>query len=107
MEHRMFPRTSISLEVLLYHDGLPIAVAKAVNISMDGMLIKVKRDPGFIKNASYEIEFAASVYGEQNRYRIPAMLVHDIANKAGFLFETSNEETSDVLNALIERETAR
>ena len=100
MEHRWNRRVDTDMEVLVYHETVPVARACAENISLDGMFIR-SQPLHFPNKTSLEVEVELTRHGQAQRYRIPALVVHSEAGGAGLMFQRVNTSVMDVLEELM------
>src|SRR6185295_16698307 len=81
MEHRYGCREPAHARVMLFKQGLPVAVGCVVNISHFGLFIETEyADVQENKIIEYELLHSAA----QNRQRRRAVLIHKEANGLGF-----------------------
>lgn len=101
MEHRWHSRDPAHFDVVLYHQGVPVARGAAQNLSANGMLIEPATDNLDI-NACIELEFCLKERGAVHRYRVGAQVVHQSGAGTGVMFQSHRPETRAVISKLLE-----
>lgn len=104
MEHRYNSRTPISLDVLLYYQGLPVTIGKARDIGLGGMSVDASRAAALPKNAAVEVELLHQDAGK--RARLPAYVVHKSGDGIGLLFSRVNQRTINTIRELAAEKSA-
>ena len=101
MEHRWSQRLSLSIGVLLYQNGIPVARCRTRNVGAEGMFV----DCGSAicaKNAVIDVEFEAPAgNGENKRYSLPAMVMHVCEDGMGLIFLEIGSEAFHALRRMV------
>lgn len=86
MEHRYSKRVDAQLNVLLYRDGVPVAVGKTRNISANGVFVETiyQQQHG---NRSMDIEFQPGEDPGTDKYYVKGMIVHRELDGVGLMIE--------------------
>jgi len=81
MERRLDKRINADLSVLLYSDGVPVAIGKTKNIASSGIFVETRYQPD--KEDRY-IEIAFVVHNDTDTefYRVNSLIIH--RTQAGF-----------------------
>ena len=85
MEHRCSVRLPIAMDVLLYHNNIPVVHCKTNDIGPEGMFVK----SGSLKyriNTVLKVEFHTKKGVETKSYMLSAMVVHHANNGLGLMF---------------------
>ncbi|WP_455201107.1 PilZ domain-containing protein [Kaarinaea lacus] len=91
MEHRCSVRLPIAMNVLLYHNNIPVVHCKTDDIGADGMFVK----SGPLKyrtNTILKVEFRSGKGSESRSHMITAMVVHHAKNGLGLMFPGGSSE---------------
>lgn len=91
MEHRCSVRLPIAMNVLLYHNNIPVVHCKTNDIGADGLFVQ----SGPLKyktNTMLKVEFQSGKGGESRSHMITAMVVHHAKNGLGLMFPGGNSE---------------
>ncbi|TCK17988.1 PilZ domain-containing protein [Thiogranum longum] len=86
MEHRYSKRVDAQLNVLLYSNGVPVAVGKTRNISASGVFVETiyQQQHG---NRSMDIEFLPGNGAGTDKYYVKGMIVHSEPDGVGLMIE--------------------
>ena len=102
MEHRCSIRLPVSMNVLLYHDNIPVVHCKTLNIGADGMFVRT----GALKygtNTMLKVEFDAGKTPGTQSHIIPAMVVHHAKEGMGLMFAGGNSSAMLVWRDVVRR----
>lgn len=89
MEHRCSVRLPFAMNVLLYHNNIPVVHCKTHDIGADGMFVK----SGPLKyrtNTMLKVEFQSNKGGGRSSHMLTAMVVHHANNGLGLMFPGGN-----------------
>jgi len=101
MEHRWHGRDKIQLDVMLYHNAVPIARCATQNLSITGVYLQpAKTDIAL--NSPVELEISHRDKGITQRFRLMAQVVHISQSGTGLMFKTSNTKTREAITKLVE-----
>lgn len=99
MEHRLSERRPINLDVLIFHQGLPVGRGRTRNIGLEGMFIETEiRD--FSEGTTLDIELNVDGDEGEQRVRLPGLVVHRNREGMGLMFLTLAPEIHDTLQTL-------
>ena len=99
MEHRYNSRTPVSLDVLLYYQGLPVSICRARDIGLGGMSVNANKVAVLPKNAAVEVLI---LHREPDkRTRLSAYVVYKSGQGMGLLFSRLNQRAANTVRALI------
>ncbi len=90
MEHRYGLRKPVSLDVLLYYQGLPVSICPARDIGLGGISVRPTQLAILPPHSPVEIELLHE--DASKRERLPAYVVHSSSHGMGFLFSTISQE---------------
>lgn len=102
MEHRWSERAPATIRVLVYQDGVPIALGCTRNLSPQGAFVDL-RGLDFQPTKSITVEFLTGprVSGEQ--LRLAAMVVHVGTLGVGVMFLNLDAEIAGIVRSLMEQ----
>ncbi len=86
MEHRYSQRIDAQLNVLLYSNGVPVAVGKTRNISASGVFVETIYQPQY-GSRSMDIEFLPEESTGTDKYYVKGMIVHSAPDGVGLMIE--------------------
>ena len=98
MEHRCSVRLPVAMNVLLYHNNIPVVHCK----THDGMFVQ----SGPLKyrtNTMLKVEFQSRKDKESRSYNLTAMVVHHANNGLGLMFPGGDSEAMLVWRDMIRR----
>lgn len=98
MEHRLSERRPITLDVLIFHQGLPIGRGRTRNIGREGMFIETKKKD-FPEGTVLDMELDIDTDKGEQRIRLPALVIHRNREGMGLMFLTLVLEIQDTLQA--------
>lgn len=101
MEHRWSDRIPSSIEVLLFHNNIPVVTCKAGNISHYGMFVKTG-PVRYERNSQLEVEFVFNAKGRKKRYRIPAYVIHNSKDGLGLMYGDDSQDTINYIKGVIQ-----
>jgi hypothetical protein len=101
MEHRWSDRIPSSIEVLLFHNNIPVVTCKAGNISHYGMFVKTG-PVRYERNSQLEVEFIFNTKGRKKRFRIPAYVIHQSREGLGLMFSDDSQDTIHYIKGVIQ-----
>jgi hypothetical protein len=99
MEHRWHARGDVELDVVLYHQGIPVARCEAHNISPNGIFIEPASEELDV-NTPVELEFVLGGKEKAEHYRINARVVHQSGKGTGLMFSPSETQPSAIYRLL-------
>lgn len=99
MEHRYSLRKPVSLDVLLYYQGLPVSICPARDIGLGGISVKPTRLAILPLHSPVEIELLHEDVSK--RARLPAYVVHSSSHGVGFLFSTVSQQAFQTIRELL------
>lgn len=106
MNLRRSCRTSVPLKVIVFNDGLPVAVGKTKNISKAGLFVRTTyREVDLLQ--ALEIQFATMRQRSPSKVRVKARVVHKTEVGFGLELVDSSSAAHDAMTALLEMEGAR
>lgn len=91
MEHRCSVRLPIAMNVLLYHNNIPVVHCKTHDIGADGMFV----DSGplnYRTNTMLKVEFQPEKGSGSRPHMLTAMVVHHANNGLGLMFPGGDSE---------------
>jgi PilZ domain-containing protein len=106
MEHRHNSRARTELKVILFNNGLPVAVGKTKNISSEGLFIRSAYNEVAL-NQPLEIQFVPTRQRCPSRIRVKACVVHKTAIGFGLALVDSCEVAREGMKQLLEVELDR
>lgn len=95
MEHRCNKRLVKAIKVMLYHNGIPVAICKTRDIGVEGVFVETG-SMVYRNNTLLKIEFEVISNNSRQLYRLSAIVVHSSGKGLG-LFILDRE--SEALNA--------
>jgi len=75
MENRYSKRVPIAMDILLFHNNIPVIHCKTNNIGTDGMFINTE-SLNYPTDTILKIEFSADSNQRAEYFSLPAMVVH-------------------------------
>ncbi|MDE2089818.1 MAG: PilZ domain-containing protein [Gammaproteobacteria bacterium] len=101
MEHRCGIRVPVALDVSVYHRGIPVAWARAHNISQDGLFV---RSPHacFPKGTPLSVELMMESRGRPVLVRLSAVIMHSSGTAMGLMYDAVDPETIRIIGELME-----
>ena len=102
MEHRCSVRLPVAINVLLYHNNIPVVHCKTRNIGADGMFVRT----GSLKygtNTMLKVEFKPEEGHDIHSHLMPAMVVHHANGGMGLMFPGGNSEAMKVWRNIVRR----
>lgn len=102
MEHRCSVRLPVAMNVLLYHNNIPVVHCKTRDISPDGMFVR----SGPLKykaNTLLKVEFQAESNAVRKSHMLPAMVVHHSNSGLGLMFPGADAEAMLVWHDMVRR----
>ena len=102
MEHRCGIRVPVALNALVYHRGIPVAWARAHNISQDGLFV---RSPHacFPKSTPLSVELMWESRGRPVLVRLSAVVMHSSGTAMGLMYDAVDPETIHIIGELMEQ----
>lgn len=100
MEHRYSVRLPVTINVLLYHNNIPVVHCKTRNIGADGMFVQT----GSLKygtNTMLKVEFKPDEGKDNHSHIIPALVVHHANDGMGLMFPGGNSEAMKVWRNIV------
>lgn len=88
------------IDVVIYYKGLPIAVAKSVNIGLDGMYVETRWHL-FSRGTVLDVEFILEDVRDNRRHRTSALVIYARGHRFGLMFKSSNQELSRALALML------
>lgn len=106
MEHRHNSRARVALKVIIFNNGLPVAVGKTKNISTAGLFVRsVYGDLAL--HQPVEIQFVPSAQRCLTRIRAKAYVVHKTDSGFGIEFADADDIARDAIVKVLELESNR
>jgi hypothetical protein len=106
MEHRHNSRARVALKVILFNNGLPVAVGKTKNVSTTGLFVRsVYGDLAL--HQPVEIQFVPSAQRCLARIRVKAYVVHKTEAGFGIELVDANNTARDAIIKVLELESNR
>lgn len=99
MEHRLSERRPMTLDVLIFHQGLPMGRGRTRNIGREGMFIETEITD-FPEGTTLDVEVDVDTGQGEQRVRLPALVIHRNDEGIGLMFLTFVPEIQDILQAL-------
>lgn len=96
MEHRWNKRLPIAINVLLYHNSIPVVRCKTRDIGASGLFVETG-PVTYARNTILEVEFVVESHQDRQRYRLLSMVVQRAKDGMGLEF---SKIESDVFQAL-------
>ncbi len=102
MEHRWSQRSLLSISVLLYQNGIPVARCRTRDVGSEGMFVECG-SAICAKNAVIDVEFEAPTPGgESKRYSLPAMVMHVADDGMGLIVLDIGSEAFRALRHMVQ-----
>lgn len=104
MDHRLYKRIPVAMNVRIYRDGHIAAFGKARNLSRDGIFIEtaVLRFP---ISSCTDIGVVAHKNGCLNEQRLHAIVVHQSDSGVGLMFGKMNDDTLHRIDVLLNEQS--
>jgi hypothetical protein len=99
-DRRWSERVHIALDVVIYHKGLPIAVAQSHNVGLEGMYVETRWHL-FSVGTLLEAEFILDESRDCRRHRLPVVVAHVRGNGFGLTFACFNQRLFRALEAML------
>ena len=99
MEHRLFSRTNVMVEVVIYYCGQVTVRGKIRNLSRDGMFIETAA-MFYPDHIPVEVGFVTHRNGMADEQRVRAYVIHRSNEGIGLMFVMLNEEDFRSINGL-------
>ena len=102
MEHRCSVRLPVAMNVLLYHNNIPVVHCKTSDISPDGMFVR----SGPLKyraNTLLKVEFQDEGDAARKFHMLSAMVVHHAKNGLGLMFPGADAEAMLAWHDMVRR----
>lgn len=106
MEHRLFQRFPISLDVIIYNEGLPVLASRTHDISRNGMFLE-SLSFAFSKDRMIEVRFRSPEDEGCVYYRVPAMVVRRTVVGAGLMLDIPSPRDLRALERLLSQAKKR
>lgn len=106
MEHRHNRRARTALKVIVFNNGLPVAVGKTKNISREGLFVRTAYHEVAL-NQPLEIQFCPTAQRCPTRIRVKGTVVHRTAVGFGLELVDDNDVAREGMKKLLEFETDR
>jgi hypothetical protein len=106
MEHRHNRRARTALKVIVFNNGLPVAVGKTKNISREGLFVRTAYHEVSL-NQTLEIQFCPSGQRCPTRIRVKGSVVHKTPVGFGLALMDNNDVAREGMKKLLEFETDR
>ncbi|WP_455220808.1 PilZ domain-containing protein [Kaarinaea lacus] len=100
MEHRCSVRLPVAMDVLLYHNNVPVVHCKTRNIGADGMFVRT----GSLKfgtNTMLKVEFKPGEGRDQHCHMMPALVVHHANDGMGLMFPGGDSDSMKVWRNIV------
>jgi len=102
MEHRCSVRLPVAMNVLLYHNNIPVVHCKTRNIGVDGMFVRT----GSLKfgtNTMLKVEFKPGEGDSRHSHMVSALVVHHANDGMGLMFPGGDSESMKVWRDIVRR----
>lgn len=106
MEHRHNRRARTALKVIVFNNGLPVAVGKTKNISREGLFVRTAYHE-VVLNQMLEIQFCPTGQRCPTRIRVKGSVVHKTPVGFGLELVDNNDVAREGMKKLLEFETDR
>lgn len=106
MEHRHNRRARTALKVIVFNNGLPVAVGKTKNISREGMFVRTSYHE-VAMHQMIEIQFCPTGQRCPTRIRVKCSVVHKTPVGFGLELVDNNEVAREGMKRLLEIEADR
>ena len=100
MEHRWSVRVPFTTQVILHHNGLPVAVCKSSDIGLGGLFIKTG-PLTYPRNSVLHIEIELNTELGPKRFRLRTSVVFSSESGMGLMFLESNSAVSRTIRQLL------
>lgn len=100
MEHRWYKRLPIAINVLLYHNSIPVVRCKTRDIGASGLFVETG-PVTYATNTMLEVEFVVESHQGHQRYRLPSMVVQRANNGMGLVFSKAEPNVFQALQQKI------
>jgi len=100
MEHRWYRRMPVTFDVLLYRQGVPVALAQTRNLSKQGMLLEAKA-VALAQNSVLEVEFTTGRGDDARNHRVSVVVVHGEDDRFGVAFISLRAEVRQAIRLLL------
>jgi len=84
MENRYSKRVPVVMDVLLFHNNIPVVHCKTHNIGTDGMFV-VSGSLSYPTDTIVKVEFCADSQQGPEYYSLPAMVIHQSNSGLGLM----------------------
>lgn len=101
MEKRCSRRIPVALKLLLYRDGLPVAIGRTRNASKFGLFVKTDYVVT-VPSQLMEVELLSKRWGRTDRSRFRALVTHSEQDGLGLQFDVQNDADYRVIGAALE-----
>ena len=91
MEHRCSVRLPVAMNVLLYHNNIPVVHCKTDDIGADGVFVR-SGSLNYRTNSMLKMEFQTEKDNRRKSYILSAMVVHHAKNGLGLMFPGGDSE---------------
>ena len=102
IDRRWSSRKPLRLDVLVYRDRVPVAVGTTRNIGLEGMFLETGRQR-FSNQTLLEVAFPVKVDREEQRFRVPAVVVNASTAGMGLTFTAFDQKLFRALERLLYR----
>ena len=102
MEHRCSVRLPVAMNILLYHNNIPVVHCNTLNIGADGMFVRT----GALKygtNTMLKVEFKREANPVSQSFTMPAMVVHHSDEGLGLMFPGGNSLAMQAWRDIVRR----
>lgn len=106
MEHRTHRRIPVKLKLLLYKDGLPVAVGRTRDVSKAGLFVQTDYTD-FGPQQSLEVELLSSHWARVGAQRHWAFIAHNAQDGIGLRFDSKHAEDYMAAAGAVERTALR
>jgi hypothetical protein len=106
MEHRHNSRARTELKVIVFNNGLPVAVGKTKNISKEGLFVRSAYNEVLL-NQPLEIQFVPTRQRCPSRIRVKTCVIHKTSIGFGLELVDSSEVALEGMKKLLEGELDR
>ena len=91
MEHRCSVRLPVAMNVLLYHNNIPVVHCKTDDIDADGVFVR-SGSLNYRTNSRLKMEFQTEKDNRRKSYILSAMVVHNAKSGLGLMFPGGDSE---------------
>ena len=92
MDHRRGKRVDVQLDVLLFHQGLPVAAGKIRNVSRAGAFVETDYRPEY-GHQYVEVVFLPGAEAKKCVYHVNGLIMHSMRNGIGLIFDDFDPES--------------